>query len=112
MEELTDTLLPAHLGRRYLAVFASAFRKNLELRFLYRDLVDLLSRYRVLAVQFKQVLGLDAKLIAEPCQGLVESGEMRASLGEIQTLAVNMTVIATYWLSFCFVRNPRGKMDG
>jgi hypothetical protein len=27
-------------------------------------------------------------------------------------LAENMTIIATYWLSYAFVRNPRGRQDG
>ena len=112
MEELTDNTFSEPISVEDIWLFLHLlFEKIWNYRFLYRDLVDLLSRYRVLAAQFKQVLGLDAKLIAELCQGLVESGEMRASLGEIQTLAVNMTVIATYWLSFAFVRIPRGKMD-
>ena len=32
---------------------------------------------------------------------------MQASRGELQALAVNMVVVATYWLSFEYVRNPR-----
>jgi hypothetical protein len=37
---------------------------------------------------------------------------MRATPAEIQALAVNMTVVATYWLSFEFVSDPRKKIDG
>jgi len=32
---------------------------------------------------------------------------MRASRAEIRTLATNMAVVATYWLSFEYVREPR-----
>lgn len=112
MEELTDNTFEPPISVEDMWLFLHLlFEKIWNYRFLYRDLVDLLSRYRVLATQFKQVLGLDAKLIAELCQGLVEAGEMQATVTQIQSLAVNMTVIATYWLSFAFVRNPRGKMD-
>ena len=43
---------------------------------------------------------------------LVEAGAMQATPAEIETLAENMTIIATYWLSYAFVRNPRGQQDG
>jgi hypothetical protein len=36
---------------------------------------------------------------------------MRASSGELRTLATNMAVIATYWLSFEYVCDPRGKVE-
>ncbi len=112
MEELTDNTFEPPISVEDMWLFLHLlFEKIWIYRFLYRDLVDLLSRYRILATQFKQVLGLDARLIADLCQGLVEAGEMQASVTQIQSLAVNMTVIATYWLSFAFVRNPRGKMD-
>jgi hypothetical protein len=45
------------------------------------------------------------------CKGLVATGDMRATPAEIQALAVNMTVVATYWLSFEFVSDPRKKID-
>ena len=43
---------------------------------------------------------------------LVHAGSMQATPAEIETLAENMTIIATYWLSYAFVRNPRGQQDG
>jgi AcrR family transcriptional regulator len=76
-------------------------------RFLYRDLNDLLSRNRMLEIHFKQILAHKAKTANAICEGLVAQGEMRASRGELQALAVNMVVVATYWLSFEYVRNPR-----
>jgi AcrR family transcriptional regulator len=81
-------------------------------RFLYRDINDLLSRNRLLETQFKLILAHKVKTAAQICEGLVLTGEMQANKSEIQTLAVNMTVIATYWLSFEFVRNPRAVIDG
>ena len=36
---------------------------------------------------------------------------MRASPREIATLAQNMTLLATYWMSFEFAREPRAPQD-
>lgn len=82
-----------------------------EYRFLYRDLDELISSNRVLEIHFKQILAHKVRTAMQICEGLVAAGEMRASIGELQTLAVNMTVLATYWLSFEFVRNPRQPVD-
>ncbi len=81
-------------------------------RFLYRDLNELLSRNRVLEIQFKRIMAHKVKTAALICDGLVATGSMQATKAEIQTLAVNMTVLATYWLSFEFVRDPRRPVDG
>jgi len=76
-------------------------------RFLYRDLNDLLSRNRTLEIHFKQILDHKTRTAHAICEGLVAQGEMRATRGELQALTVNMVVVATYWLSFEYVRDPR-----
>jgi AcrR family transcriptional regulator len=80
--------------------------------FLYRDLDDLLSRNRLLEVHFKQILAHKVKTAAALCEGLVATGEMKASPGERQALATNMAVIATYWLPFEYARDPRRRDAG
>lgn len=81
-------------------------------RFLYRDLDDLLSRNRLLEVHFKQILAHKVKTAMALCEGLVATGEMKASAGELQALATNMAVIATYWLPFEYARDPRCRDMG
>jgi AcrR family transcriptional regulator len=80
-------------------------------RFLYRDLNDLLSRNRTLEIHFKQILAHKVKTAHVICEGLVGQGQMRATRGELSALAVNMVVVATYWLSFEYVRNPRRQNE-
>lgn len=80
-------------------------------RFLYRDINELLSRNRLLETHFKRILAHKVKTAAAICSGLVAAGDMRAGAAEIQGLAVNMTVLATFWLSFEFVREPRKPID-
>jgi AcrR family transcriptional regulator len=76
-------------------------------RFFYRDLNDLLSRNRKLELQFKQILAHKTKVAQQHCLGLRADGALEASDLEIEALATNMVVVATYWLSFEYVRNPR-----
>jgi len=76
-------------------------------RFLYRDLNDLLSRNRLLEVHFKRLLERKVEVATALCRGMVAAGEMRATERELAALATNMVVVATYWLSYDYVRNPR-----
>lgn len=79
-------------------------------RFLYRDINELLSRNRHLEIHFKRIVAHKVQTAATICRGLVATGDMKATTPEIQALALNMTVVATYWLSFEFVSDPRKKI--
>lgn len=76
-------------------------------RFFYRDLNDLLTRNRKLELTFKQILNHKIKVATELCIGLRADGEFEADDITIDALATNMVVVATYWLSYEYVRNPR-----
>jgi AcrR family transcriptional regulator len=76
-------------------------------RFLYRDLNDLLSRNRLLEIRFKRLLERKVEVATALCEGLIAAGEMQAAKRDIPALATNMVVVATYWLSYDYVRNPR-----
>lgn len=80
-------------------------------RFFYRDLNDLLTRNRTLEIHFKQILAHKVRTATILCEGLVSAGAMRATSGELQALSTNMAVIATYWLSFEYARDPRSKLE-
>src|SRR4029453_8502330 len=81
-------------------------------RFFYRDLSDLVSENRTLEMHFKQILAHKVATSKAFCEGLVEAGEMTAGPREIAALSENMVLIATYWLSFAFARDPRAVQDG
>jgi hypothetical protein len=40
-------------------------------------------------------------------EGMAAQDQLRATRAEIDALATNMVVVATYWLSYEYVRNPR-----
>jgi hypothetical protein len=76
-------------------------------RFLYRDLNDLLARNRTLETHFKQIISHKVRFASQFCEQLVADGEMVATPDEIKVISTNIGVIATYWLSYQFVMNPR-----
>ena len=80
-------------------------------RFFYRDLNDLLTRNRTLEIHFKQILAHKVLTAARLCEGLVAAKTMHASPNELHALSTNMAVIATYWLSFEYARDPRSRME-
>ncbi len=81
-------------------------------RFVYRDITDLVSRYRVLERQIRLILAHKQSTAVTILRGLVADGRMYASPADIEALASNMTLIATYWLSYEYVRDPRHWDDG
>ncbi len=80
-------------------------------RFFYRDINDLLTRNRLVETHFQRILSQKEQTATTICQGLAASGVLAATTAEIATLATNMSVIATFWLSFEHVRRPRGEPD-
>jgi AcrR family transcriptional regulator len=80
-------------------------------RFLYRDLNDLLSKNRKLEMQFQFIL----KHKVDAVKDLLHSLRRRQALAmepiELTSLATNMVVLSTYWLSFEYVRNPRYALE-
>ena len=75
-----------------------------EYRFLFRDLVDILSRNRKLRMHFSCILRRAAENATEVMRAMVRAGVMRASADEIQATANNVLVVTTFWLNFSAVR--------
>ena len=88
------------------------FETIFKYRFLYRDLNELLSRHHSIETYVQEILDHQTETATTIMRRLVEAGAMQATPAEIATLAENMIIIATYWLSYAFVRNPRAQPDG
>ncbi|HOV58826.1 MAG TPA: TetR/AcrR family transcriptional regulator [Rhodanobacteraceae bacterium] len=78
-----------------------------EYRFLYRDLVDILSRNRKLKLHFGRMLNRAATSASAVLKGLAEAGIMRATADEIRATAENVLLVTTFWLNFNAVRSSR-----
>jgi AcrR family transcriptional regulator len=82
-----------------------------EYRFLYRDLVDILSRNRQLRIRFARILKRASANATTVMRGLVQAGVMRASATEIESTATNILVIATFWLNYASVRGDKDEQQ-
>ena len=79
-------------------------------RFLYRDLVDILSRNRKLKLHFGRMLNRAAASANEVLKGLVQAEIMRATSDEIRASAENVLLVTTFWLNFNAVRGSRSEL--
>ncbi len=73
-------------------------------RFVYRDLNDLLSRNRRLEMRFRRIVERKTLAALALCRSLVARGDAGASEAQVESLATNMVLVTTYWLSFEYVR--------
>jgi AcrR family transcriptional regulator len=101
LRDLEDIWLQLHL----------VFECIWEYRFLYRDLVDILSRNRRLRLRFARILKRAADGASSGMKGLVQAGVMRASAAEVEATATNILLIATFWMNYASVRGDKDENE-
>lgn len=101
LPDLEDIWLQLHL----------VFECIWDYRFLYRDLIDILSRNRRLRLRFARILRRASDNATAVMRGLVRAGVMRASAAEIEATATNILVIATFWLNYAGARGERDEHE-
>jgi AcrR family transcriptional regulator len=97
---------PAHAEDMWLFLHL-VFEAIHRYRFLYRDINALVARHPAIEAQFKRVLAHEKRTAVAILQSLVAGGQMNAGPAEVETLAVDMTVLMTYWLSYELACDPR-----
>ncbi len=80
-------------------------------RFLYRDLNDLLSKYRQLEQQVKQVLADKHAAFLALLKRMDDQGLLTQNATERDSSATQMLVMLTWWLSYEYVRDPRHALE-
>ena len=78
-------------------------------RFLYRDLVDILTRNRRLRLRFARILKRADDSAHSVMRGMSQAGVMRASAAELAGTATNVLVIATFWLNYTATRGDKDE---
>lgn len=78
-------------------------------RFLYRDLVEILSRNRRLRIRFARLLKRADDSAHLVMRGLGQAGVMRASAAELAATATNVLVVSTFWLNYSSARGDRDE---
>ncbi|MEH6421631.1 TetR/AcrR family transcriptional regulator [Pseudomonas sp. CGJS7] len=113
-EERMDTALAAPQGRLpglediWLQLHL-VFECIWDYRFLYRDLVEILSRNRRLRMRFARILKRADEQAHLVMRGLSQAGVMRASGDELAATATNVLVIATFWLNYAAARGDKDE---
>lgn len=101
---------PVHAEDLWLFLHLT-FEIIFQYRFLYRDLNELLSRHRIIETQFQDILLRQTHTATALLNGLASAGSLRAGAVDCDALGESMIMIATYWLSYEFVLNPRRQPD-
>jgi AcrR family transcriptional regulator len=78
-------------------------------RFLYRDLVEILSRNRRMRLRFARILKRADERAHLVMRGLSQAGVMRASADELNAAATNVLVLSTFWLNYSAARGDRDE---
>jgi AcrR family transcriptional regulator len=99
LPELEDIWLQLHL----------VFECIWDYRFLYRDLVEILSRNRRLRLRFARILKRADDRAHMVMRGLSQAGIMRASADELDAAATNVLVLSTFWLNYSAARGDRDE---
>jgi AcrR family transcriptional regulator len=76
------------------------FERMWQYRFFYRDLDEITSRNPKLAARFAALTRRGRDAVTRLCRGLRADGAMEASDDAIDSLATNVAMITTYWMSF------------
>lgn len=78
-------------------------------RFLYRDLLEILSRNRRLRIRFARILKRADDRAHAVMQGLSQAQVIRAAPAEVDAAATNLLVLATFWLNYAAIRGGRDE---
>ncbi|WP_246065593.1 TetR/AcrR family transcriptional regulator [Hydrocarboniclastica marina] len=76
------------------------FENIAEYRFIYQDLINVLSRYETLRAPFRRILKHKRLASRTICNSLREQALLKATDAEIEGLCEQITLTTTYWLSF------------
>lgn len=81
-----------------------AFEVIHDYRFVHRDLSELSAAYPTVRARFQRGLERGIKQTTQYCRALAEQGALDATPDEAQALAVNMSLVTTYWLNLQALR--------
>ncbi len=87
----------------------SVFECMWAFRFLYRDLVDILSRNRKLKQRFSRIMNRASTSAAAMLKGLSKAEILRATDDEIRATSENVLLVATFWINYNTVRSAKAE---
>ncbi len=87
-----------------------AFEVIHDYRFIHRDLSELSTAYPPVRARFQRGLERGIEQTTQYCRALAEQGALDATPEEARALAINMSLVTTYWLNLQTLRDAgRGQ---
>ena len=87
-----------------------AFEVIHDFRFIHRDLSELTAAYPALRTRFQRGVDGGIARTSAYCQALAAAGALEATPEEAHALAVNISLVTTYWLNLQTLRHA-GRRD-
>jgi AcrR family transcriptional regulator len=84
-----------------------AFEVIHDYRFIHRDLSELSAAYPPVRARFQRGLEHGIAQTSEYCRALAAQGALDATPEEARALAINMSLVTTYWLNLQALRDQR-----
>ena len=81
-------------------------------RFIHRDQSDLCAAYPALRARFQRGVEGGIDRASAYCRALADAGDLEATPEEAHALAVNMSLVTTYWLNLQALRRSHGSGIG
>jgi AcrR family transcriptional regulator len=78
-------------------------------RFLYRDLVEIVSRNRKLKQRFSRIMNRASASAGAVLKGLSKADILRATDDEIRAASENVLLVATFWINYNSVRGTKAE---
>ncbi len=88
------------------------FERMWRYRFLFRDLDEITSRNRKVALRFAALVRRGEATMIELCRSMVGASTMQANEREIAAVSKNVALVSTYWLSFQRLESPQAAETG
>lgn len=106
IDELLDTPEDRSLDPEDLWFFLHMIFETIwEYRFIYRNLIHLITHSRRLRLQMPHIIKRKIRAAMQISRGLMSNDVMTARPTEVQALSVNVAMVTTYWLNFSAVHD-------
>lgn len=101
MRDLLAVPADADISLDQIAIFLHLlFEAVARYRFLYQDLVNVLSRYDALQTRFRKILAKKRQAFQTICESLYQQQVANFEAGELDALCEQLTLTTCYWSSF------------
>lgn len=87
------------------------FESIAKYRFIYKDVVNVLSRHEPIKLRFRKIIRKKRKASLRILRNLQQQGNLQANENELEALCENIILTATFWLNYSIIANIEANED-